>query len=125
MLQQGAVIYSPAAAWALRLEHTTDEELDYLSEINFFALDHADLVVALAPPGVPSVGVPIEVYHVLTLNDATRVALWFGDCDRIGAMWTHLIAAYPNRVYVLPGVFDRADVQSMLDWARNQKLEVA
>lgn len=115
MHRKGVVVYSPARAWS-HTDQANEPELDALSEINFYTLDRADLIVAMAPPGVPSVGVPIEVYHTLTLNPG-KVALWFGESPRIGAMWTHLIGAFPTRVYVLPAAFDRQDVQDMLGWA--------
>lgn len=117
LVAESAAVYDPAGAWSIEPLKALDQTLDALSEINFRALDSADLVVALAPLGVPTVGVPIEVYHALTLTDS-RVALWFGEADGLGAMWTHIIEAFSTRVYVLPGVFDRDDVHSMFNWVR-------
>jgi hypothetical protein len=117
--EQGAVVYAPNRAWSLDPRRASADELDRLSQINFTALDESDLVVALAPPGVPTVGVPIEVYHALTFN-AVSVALWFGvPLDRpVGALWAHLMAAFASRVYPLPTDPTLADIKTLYAWAQ-------
>lgn len=115
----GAAVFAPHEAWTIDIGQASLEVLSRLSTVNFQALDEADLVVALVPPGVPTVGTPIEVYHTLVLNEA-KVALWSGrpDSDRIGAMWSYLLTNYGPRIYWMPPEPDTEDVRRIVEWAQ-------
>lgn len=117
--EAGATVFAPHEAWTLDLGQSDLKAKSRLAAVNFYALDQADLVVALVPPGVPTVGTPIEVYHALVVN-RVKVALWFGAAHNhgIGAMWSYLLTNYGTQIYWMPTDPDADDIRQIVEWAR-------
>ncbi len=131
LIKSETVLFDPAKAWSIDvLTKTNLDELDRLSQVNFAALNSADLLVAMVPLKVPTVGTPIEVYHTLTQTDIP-VALWFGTSisSAIGAMWAHLLNEYADRIIIIGdhpddqfsnGPVGQSAVRAALAWAKNK-----
>lgn len=94
----GATVYDPFAAWTNDPEAIDRAAARKIQDINMHALQHADLVLAVAPPGVPTVGVPLEVFWALDKTKAV-VALWAG--SKPSSAWLWLSEQYSPRVIML------------------------
>jgi dUTP pyrophosphatase len=58
LYQRGWGIYDPGSAWMVGSGQAPDRRLQ---SVNSMALGRSDAVVAFLPPGVPSIGVPMEI----------------------------------------------------------------
>jgi len=61
----GYCVYRPAEAWRVPPEQAPDETVQ---AVNLDALEQADLLVALLPAGVPTIGVPMEIERAWQLD---------------------------------------------------------
>lgn len=113
LLKHGASVYDPSRAWC-----TTNASRDghAIQDLNVAALDKADMMIALCPIGVPTVGTLWEVYSAL-VERALPVAVWLGGAQHaVGASWVWMLDEYAGSVHRLMDLSDQS-VKFALDWA--------
>jgi dUTP pyrophosphatase len=71
--QQGHALFRPGAAHKLPAPPWDATITAKVDSINRNAVWEADAVIAVLPPGVPTLGVPAEIEHALTLNRPTLI----------------------------------------------------
>lgn len=122
LIEFGAAVYDPSKAWYVDSLDTVYDthRSDYpqichrLQESNIDVIRRSDLVFALSPRGIPSIGTPIDVYVALTQSKA-RVAVWAGEPPWT-VVWNWMRTQFPGRVLEVPAI-DRKNVRRALDWA--------
>lgn len=66
---RGVSVFDPSVGWA-----SDRERIDArVTDVDMFAIDKADVLLALLPDGVPSIGVPIEIARALALGKPVAV----------------------------------------------------
>lgn len=70
LTDRGWVVYQPQKAWTVPYGA---ERGPWIRRVNDAAIREADLVVALMPPGVPSIGTPMEVEYAAGLGKPVYV----------------------------------------------------
>lgn len=116
LVMAGATVFNPQGAWTSNAAGFARDGYR-VQELNTTALAAVDLVVALAPPSMPTVGTPIEVYSAL-YEYGLPVALWLDGADYMGAAWAWLMEANPGMMYLMTDLYQQtfADV---IEWAKN------
>ncbi len=71
--QQGHVLFRPGSAYKLPAPPWSAEITARVDAINRNALWESDGVIAVIPPGVPTLGVPAEIEQALLLNRPTLI----------------------------------------------------
>lgn len=99
---QGHLVYRPEGAWLVGPDTTLDPRLE---QLNRQALDAADCVVALLPPGIPTLGVGREIEAARAMGTPVVVVadgnLWSAsDCDRFpfSSLIAPKVATWASRV---------------------------
>ncbi len=83
LLDNGATaVYNPGTAWALQDPNGFSHK--QVQDINVEALKHADGVLAVLPPGVPTVGTPMEI---LIARQATVPVVVIGARSLVALTW--------------------------------------
>jgi hypothetical protein len=113
MFDLGHCVYDPFKAWTNDPEAMEPLAALRIQDLNVSAIGKADLVLAVSPPGVPSVGVPMEALWAL-LTTECRVALWAGSKPSTAWMW--LADQYRPRVKILKDL-QRDSLVEAVDWA--------
>lgn len=101
--ERGIGVYDPGAAWTVGAQQTPDRRVQ---SVNNLALGRADAVVAFLPPGVPTIGVPIEIQKAAQSGIPVLI---------IGGGDSWALAGYANYPWVKIG-HEFESVADCLDW---------
>lgn len=118
LVAAGATVFNPQGAWASNAAGFARDGYR-VQELNTEALANVDLVIALVPPSIPTVGTPIEVYTAL-YDFNVPVALWLDGADFMGAAWAWMMESNPDRMYLMPDLY-RETIDDVLTWAKDAK----